>query len=556
MVPTTSNCISESQPQKERRRQELMECLVHTEQSRHIIRMGPEAFIKLCERIRGTGLVKDAYRSTVEEQVAKFLHIIGHNVKNRSVSFFFHRSGETVSRHFHNVLSAILRLEGEFLIQPNGTVVEPHILNNSRFFPYFKDCLGAIDGSHVRADAPHFRGRKDWPTQNIFVACDFDMKFTYVLAGFMLKRNIITPYRGVRYHLKEYSRRGPQNAKELFNHRHSSLRNVIERTFGVLKKRFPIIASGTEPHYDVDTMTKIVLACCILHNFLRGIDNDESLLEELDNELLEQDVQSSTTHAREHDYRIGCDIRDVIANEMWQDYMDRGKNVASNSSGSYREFTKWTTEMDLILLNAIIDEVRKGCRIDGSWTTQGYTNIVMALNEAGLSGLKKNNVKNRQKSLKDRWREIHDLFGGLSGFAWNQTTKLFEAEDEVWSELIKAKPSAAKWRFNPIRHYDLMEELWSNDRATGSQVRTTHDMNSPPDMTNFSVNLGENNMDYIPEQPNFEEADDYVPRSPAAQFQSSDTPSDTPSNTPSMPSAGSAGTSSSRGSKRKGPTMM
>ena len=68
-----------------------------------------------------------------------------------------------------------------------------------------------------------------------------------------------------------------------------------------------------------------------------------------------------------------------------------------------------------------------------------------------------------------------------------------------------------------------MEELWSNDRATGSRVRTARDMNSPPDMTNFSVNLGENNMDYIPEQPNFEEADDYVPRSPAAQFQSSDT---------------------------------
>ena len=100
-----------------------------------------------------------------------------------------------------------------------------------------------------------------------------------------------------------------------------------------------------------------------------------------------------------------------------------------------------------------------------------------------------------------------------------------------------------------------MEELWSNDRATGSRVRTARDMNSPPDMTNFSVNLGENNMDYIPEQPNFEEADDYVPRSPAPQFQSSDTPSDTPSNTHSMPSAGSAGTSSSRGSKRKGLSM-
>ncbi|XP_068504463.1 uncharacterized protein [Phaseolus vulgaris] len=147
-----------------------------------------EAFLQLCQRIRGTGLVKDAYRSTVEELVAKFLHIIGHNVKNQSVSFFFHQSRETVSRHFHNVLSAILRLEGKFLIQPNGTVVEPHILNNSRFYPYFKDCLWAIDETHVRvtvarADAPRFRGRIDWPTQNIFAAYDFDMKFTYVLAG-------------------------------------------------------------------------------------------------------------------------------------------------------------------------------------------------------------------------------------------------------------------------------------------------------------------------------------------------------------------------------------
>ena len=55
----------------------------------------------------------------------------------------------------------------------------------------------------------------------------------------------MTSYRGVRYHLKEYSRRGPQNTQDLFNHRHSSLRNVIERTFGVLKKHFPIIGVAT-----------------------------------------------------------------------------------------------------------------------------------------------------------------------------------------------------------------------------------------------------------------------------------------------------------------------
>jgi len=44
--------------------------------------MGPKAFINLCQRIRGTDKVKDAFGSTIEEQVARCLRIIGHNIKN------------------------------------------------------------------------------------------------------------------------------------------------------------------------------------------------------------------------------------------------------------------------------------------------------------------------------------------------------------------------------------------------------------------------------------------------------------------------------------------
>ena len=46
-------------------------------------------------------------------------------------------------------------------------------------------------------------------------------------AGYGLSEHVLTPYRGVRYHLKEFEVDGPQNAKELFNLRHSSLKNVI-----------------------------------------------------------------------------------------------------------------------------------------------------------------------------------------------------------------------------------------------------------------------------------------------------------------------------------------
>jgi len=133
-----TNSITGLEPRNECRIEELMEYLVHTERSRDIIRIGPKAFIKLYERIREIDLVKDAYRSTVEEQVAKFLHIIGHSVKNQSVSFFFHWSGETNSYHFHNVLNEILMLEEQFIKQADGVHIQPQILHNNRFLLYFK----------------------------------------------------------------------------------------------------------------------------------------------------------------------------------------------------------------------------------------------------------------------------------------------------------------------------------------------------------------------------------------------------------------------------------
>jgi len=67
VLTETNNDIPEFVPQKERRRQELMLYLVHTERFHNIICTGSEAFINLCQRIKGTGMVKDAFQSTAEE---------------------------------------------------------------------------------------------------------------------------------------------------------------------------------------------------------------------------------------------------------------------------------------------------------------------------------------------------------------------------------------------------------------------------------------------------------------------------------------------------------
>ena len=62
-------------------------------------------------------------------------------------------------------------------------------------------------------------------------------------AGYGNKTGILSPYQKVRYHLQEFSDHPPENAQELFNLRHSSLRTTIKRGFGVLKKRFRVLGA-------------------------------------------------------------------------------------------------------------------------------------------------------------------------------------------------------------------------------------------------------------------------------------------------------------------------
>jgi len=45
-----------------------------------------------------------------------------------------------------------------------------------------------------------------------------------------------------------------------------------------------------------------------------------------------------------------------------------------------------------------------------------------------MSAITKNNVRNRQNTLKDTWGEVHDLFSELSRFVWDQSSKVFEVE--------------------------------------------------------------------------------------------------------------------------------
>ncbi|XP_039117478.1 protein ALP1-like [Dioscorea cayenensis subsp. rotundata] len=323
------------------------------------LRMDVGPFLHLSSIFRDKHLLVDSRHVSVEEQLAIFLHIVGHNTKNRIMRVEFLRSGETISRYFNNVLRAVCAIRDDFVHPPSGTC-HHEIETNPNWYPFFKDCVGLLDGTHVDAsvpsnEIPRFRGRKG-PTQNVLAVVNPDLQFTYVLAGWEGSANdftvlkdvlarphpeglkvlegkyylvdagyttmngFIAPYRGVRYHLKEHSGRPPTNPKELFNLRHSMLRSRVERAFGTLKNRFKILTS--HPFFPFRTQVKLVLGCCIIHNYIAGVDPSDRILLEGSTQQDEyiNASQTRSQRAQREENRQWVELRDNIANDMWNRY--------------------------------------------------------------------------------------------------------------------------------------------------------------------------------------------------------------------------------------------
>ncbi|GAB2285387.1 hypothetical protein Dimus_039701 [Dionaea muscipula] len=295
-----------------------------------------------------------------------FMFIIGHTIRHRIVADRFQHSLQTVHKWFKRVLRAVCSLATEIVRPSTQRGVHERILNNTKYYPYFKDCIGAIDGTHIAAWAPAsrqtaFRGRKQQMTQNVMLACDFDMKFTFVYTGwegaandsrvfidavirpannFPMPRGdqfylvdagypnmpgFLAPYRERRYHLRDFRGQGrPSGKEELFNYRHSSCRNIIERCIGVLKARFPILK--LMPNYPLIRQRQIPIACCAIHNFIRqehALDRlfahysaEYMIIEDEDESIQTEDVIPFNVSQTAE---MGA-TREAIAVQMWNDY--------------------------------------------------------------------------------------------------------------------------------------------------------------------------------------------------------------------------------------------
>lgn len=228
----------------------------------------------------------------------------------RALSFSFRMSHATVRNIVYEVCNAIWE---EFNAQhmPFPTS-ESHITVADNFFKKwnFPNCMGCIDGKHIRLRAPANSGSMYWNYKQyhsivLQAVADAHCRFLYIevgsygkqsdggiFAGSTLKyclenkqfcvpderaipnTDIKTPYVLLGdeayplkpYLMRPYSGRGLTEQQDIYNYRLSRARRVVECAFGILTSKWRILRKEIECHSEkADIIVKCV---CLLHNII------------------------------------------------------------------------------------------------------------------------------------------------------------------------------------------------------------------------------------------------------------------------------------------------
>lgn len=210
-------------------------------------------------------------------------------------------------RVIHKVSRAIAKQKRQFLSIPGNLADVKRKFYDVRHFP---SVIGAIDCTHVRIICPNkenamaFVYRKQFYSINVQVVCDSDAFITNIVARWpgsthdsriFENSNIAEKLRdgvldGILLGDSGYACRAylltpilkPKNAGEVrYNTAHRRTRCVIERCFGLLKRRFPCLHLGLRT--SLPNTLVIIVATAVLHNFAlihREQDFDEDIEDE------------------------------------------------------------------------------------------------------------------------------------------------------------------------------------------------------------------------------------------------------------------------------------
>lgn len=200
----------------------------------------------------------------------------------------------TAGKIVREVSVALANLRPQFISMPNNPDDVKEVRQQFYDIAKFPWCIGAIDCTHIRICSPGGHEPeilKDFYSLNVQTICDARLRIRNIVArwpgsahdstifnnssakrrlkngefgnsviigdsGYAIQSYLITPLLNVE-----------TEEENLFNESLIRTRNTVERMYGILKRRFPVLSLGMR--VKIPTVQYIIVACAVLHNIAR-----------------------------------------------------------------------------------------------------------------------------------------------------------------------------------------------------------------------------------------------------------------------------------------------
>ncbi|GAB1869285.1 Putative nuclease HARBI1 [Camponotus japonicus] len=254
----------------------------------------------------------------------------------------------TVSRIVLRVSEAIASLAPIYIKLPQTQEETLRAQRNFFNIASFPRVIGAIDCTHIKIQSPGaddaevFRNRKSYFSLNVQVVASADKKIINIVARWPGSVHDSTIFQNSNlrmlfetnhfrncillgdsgYPAKPYLFTPLLNtetrAQQLYNESHIRTRTIVEHTFGIWKRRFPVLAYGSR--LKVTTVMIIIIATAVLHNIAQNrgedippIDDEELLI--LENIIADDHI--NVNHFLNEAGNAGLLARNILINEYF-----------------------------------------------------------------------------------------------------------------------------------------------------------------------------------------------------------------------------------------------
>lgn len=309
-----------------------------------LYRFGPESVDFLVDFFMDAGEETRGGALSTKQRMQIFLRYMGDPGFQNGVGEDIGVHQTTVSKTINAVANKILEKSHHWIKFPTrqDEIMEARNLWQEIF--NFPCAIGAIDCTHILINKPRRHGdeyinRKGLASINVQATCNAKELFTSINANWpgsvhdsRIFRNctlnaVLSRYRGQAILLgdKGYGiapwlltpyRNAVTPAQIHYNRLHAQNRVIIERCFGQLKKRFPILMNTVR--LKLNNIPKIIVCCAVLHNVAKHL-NDE--IDDLDDLVIPDDIEEEIIHdynGRENEQRrLGTQRRDEISNILF-----------------------------------------------------------------------------------------------------------------------------------------------------------------------------------------------------------------------------------------------